>query len=97
MFGLFCFVLAVLASAFKSKSRLEAENAALRHQLIVLRRKMRGRIRLTNNDRGFLSSCIDSPVDFAVDAGAVECLLSGKSGYGADFTRGPLVALSGHG
>jgi hypothetical protein len=39
MFGLFCFVLAVLASSFKSKSRLEAENAALRHQLIVLRRK----------------------------------------------------------
>jgi hypothetical protein len=29
MFGLFCFVLAVLASSFKSKSRLEAENAAL--------------------------------------------------------------------
>jgi hypothetical protein len=32
---LICFVLAVLASAFKSKSRLEAENAVLRHQLIV--------------------------------------------------------------
>ena len=28
MFGLFCFVLAVLASPFKSKIRLEAENAA---------------------------------------------------------------------
>src|SRR5664280_481134 len=54
MFGLFCFVLAVLASPFKSKSRLEAENAVLRHQLIVLRRKMRGRVRLTNNDRWFL-------------------------------------------
>jgi hypothetical protein len=35
-------VLAVLAAPFKSKSRLEAENAALRHQLIVLRRKMQG-------------------------------------------------------
>jgi hypothetical protein len=33
-----CFVLAVLASPFKSKSRLEAENAAVRHQLSVLRR-----------------------------------------------------------
>jgi hypothetical protein len=33
------FVLAVLASPFKSKSRLEAENTVLRHQLIVLRRK----------------------------------------------------------
>jgi len=54
MFALLCFVLAVLASPFKSKSRLEAENAALRHQLIVLRRKVRGRARLTNNDRWFL-------------------------------------------
>ena len=53
MFALLCFVLAVLASPFKSKSRLEAENLALRHQLIVLRRKVRGRVRLTNNDRWF--------------------------------------------
>jgi hypothetical protein len=35
MVALICFVLAVLASPFKLKSRLEAENAALRHQLIV--------------------------------------------------------------
>jgi hypothetical protein len=42
-----------LASPFKSRSRLEAENAVLRHQLIVLRRKVRGRVRLTNNDRWF--------------------------------------------
>src|SRR4029453_19218282 len=54
MIALLCFVLAVLAAPFKSKSRLEAENAALRHQLIVLRRKMQGRIRLTNRDRWFL-------------------------------------------
>jgi hypothetical protein len=53
MIALLCFVLAVLAAPFKSKSRLEAENAALRRQLIVLRRKMRGRVRLTNNDRWF--------------------------------------------
>jgi hypothetical protein len=53
MIGLLCFVLTVLASPFKSKSRLEAENAALRHQLIVLRRKVRGRSQLTNNDRWF--------------------------------------------
>jgi hypothetical protein len=51
--ALLCFVLTVLASLFKSKSRLEAENAALRHQLIVLRRKVQGRVRLTNNDRLF--------------------------------------------
>jgi hypothetical protein len=54
MIGLFCFVLAVLASPFKSKLRLEAENAVLRRQLIVLRRRLPGRIRLTNNDRWFL-------------------------------------------
>jgi len=53
MFSLFCFLLAILASPFRSKSRLEAENAALRHQLVVLRRKMRGRVRFTNSDRRF--------------------------------------------
>jgi transposase InsO family protein len=53
MIALIRFVLAVLASPFKSKSRLEAENAVLRHQLIVLRRKLKGRARLTNNDRCF--------------------------------------------
>ena len=36
MIGLLCFALAVLASPFKSKLRLEAENAVLQHQLIVL-------------------------------------------------------------
>src|ERR1700694_1978918 len=53
MIGLFCFVLAVLASPFKSKLRLEAENAVLRHQLNVVRRRLPGRVRLTNNDRWF--------------------------------------------
>src|ERR1039458_4861481 len=54
MVALICFVLAVLASPFKSKIRLEEENAVLRHQLIVLRRKVRGRAQLPNNDRWFL-------------------------------------------
>src|SRR5713226_1617811 len=54
MIALIWFVLAVLASPFESKSRLEAENAVLRHQLIVLGRKVRGRAQLTNNDRWFL-------------------------------------------
>jgi hypothetical protein len=54
MIGLFCFFLAVLASPFKSKLRLEAANAMLRHQLIVLRRRVRGRAQPTNNDRWFL-------------------------------------------
>src|SRR5450631_175405 len=53
MIGLLCFVLAVLASPFKSKLRLEAENALLRHQLIVLKRRLHGRVRLTNHDRWF--------------------------------------------
>src|SRR3979490_1968429 len=51
MIGLFCFVLRMLASPFKSKVRLEAENAVLRHQFNVLRRRLQGRVRLTNNDR----------------------------------------------
>src|SRR6266404_1555240 len=53
MFGLLRLVLAILASPFKSKSRLEAENAVLRHQLIILRRKVRGRARFINSDRWF--------------------------------------------
>src|SRR3984957_18649101 len=54
MIALIWFVVAVLASPFKSKLRLEAENAVLRHQLIVLRRRVRGRTQPTNNDRWFL-------------------------------------------
>ncbi len=37
MIGLLYFVLAVLTAPIKSKMRLEAENAVLRHQLTVLR------------------------------------------------------------
>jgi hypothetical protein len=55
MIGLFRFVLAVLASPVKSKVRLEAENAMLRHQLNVLRRRLPGRVRFTNNDRWFFT------------------------------------------
>jgi hypothetical protein len=53
MIWLLCFALAVLASPFKSKVRLEAENAVLRHRLIILRRRLHGRVRLTNHDRWF--------------------------------------------
>jgi hypothetical protein len=53
MVALLCFVVAILASPFKSRSRLEAENAALRHQLIILCRQRHVRVRLTNNDRWF--------------------------------------------
>src|SRR5436190_20868613 len=54
MIALFCLFLTLSVSPFKSKSRLEAENAALRHQLIVLQRRVRGHVRLTNGDRLFL-------------------------------------------
>ncbi len=54
MLSLFYFLLAILVSPYKSKSRLEAENAALRHQLIVLRRRAQSRVRLTTSDRWFL-------------------------------------------
>jgi hypothetical protein len=56
MFALLCFILAVLASPFKSKIRLEAENVALRHQLIVLRRKVQGRVRPTKRPLVFYLS-----------------------------------------
>src|SRR4249919_834399 len=54
MFALLRFFLALFSSLFKSKSRLEAENAALRRQLIVLQRKVRDRVHFTNSDRLFL-------------------------------------------
>jgi hypothetical protein len=46
-------LLNIVASLFKSKSRLEAENAALRPQLIMLKRKVRARVHFTNSDRLF--------------------------------------------
>ncbi len=45
---------AVLFSPFKSRWRLEVENIALRHQVTVLRRQARSRIRLNNLDRLFM-------------------------------------------
>jgi hypothetical protein len=54
MIALLCFFLTLFASLFKSKWRLEAENAALRRQLLILQRKKCGRVHLTNGDRLFL-------------------------------------------
>jgi transposase InsO family protein len=54
MIALLYFIVGILAVPFKSKSRLEAENAALRSQLNVLWRKMPCRVRLTRGDRWFL-------------------------------------------
>ena len=53
MIALIFLIFNLAAALFKSKSRLEAENAALRHQLIVLQRKVRGRVPCTNSDRLF--------------------------------------------
>ena len=58
MGALIFLLLNLAASLFKSKGRLEAENAALRQQLIVLQRKVRGRVQFTNSDRLFFSNCI---------------------------------------
>lgn len=44
----------ILTSAFKSQGRLAAENIALRHQVLVLKRRYRGRIRLRGLDRVIL-------------------------------------------
>ena len=53
MVALLFFVLRLLVSPLRSISRLEAENAALRRQLIVLQRQVRGRAQFTNSDRLF--------------------------------------------
>src|ERR1700693_3019766 len=53
MIGLLCFVLAVLASPFKSKLRLGGAEGGRRQQLIVVRRSLPGRVRLTSHDRWF--------------------------------------------
>ena len=51
----FQILLYILASVFKSPRRLAAGNIALRHQILVLKRKHRGRIRLRDLDRAILS------------------------------------------
>jgi transposase InsO family protein len=53
MIGLVRVLVAILVLPFRSKAQVEAENAALRHQLMVLQRNSRGKVRLTNGDRLF--------------------------------------------
>jgi hypothetical protein len=54
MMELLCSALVIVAALFKSRRRLEAENVMLRHQLMILRRRLPGRVRLTNSDRWLL-------------------------------------------
>ena len=44
-------VFGILASLFRSRARLEAENLILRQQINVLRRRMPKRLDLNNTDR----------------------------------------------
>jgi hypothetical protein len=54
MIALLWLVFVALGLRFKSKGQVEAEHMVLRHQVMVLRRQARGKIRLTNLDRLFL-------------------------------------------
>jgi hypothetical protein len=53
MVALVLLMLNLIGLPFKSKRRLAAENAALRQQVIVLQRKVRGRIEFPDSDRLF--------------------------------------------
>ena len=49
MIALVCFWLTLFVLPLKSKSRLEAENAALRPQVIVLQRRPSARVQLEHS------------------------------------------------
>jgi hypothetical protein len=51
MFTLFLSFLGTLRSCFQTRAALQLEILALRHQINVLRRSQRGRVRLTEVDR----------------------------------------------
>jgi len=53
MIALVRFIWSILTAPFTAKVPLKVENAALRRQLVMLQRKVRGRIEFTNNDRLF--------------------------------------------
>src|SRR5213083_2657622 len=93
MIALLWFFLTLFASPFKSKSRLEAENAALRHQLIVLQRRVSGRVQLTNGDRLFLVMLYRwfPSVLKAITIIRPETLVGGRPKVDADFlvSEGP--------
>jgi hypothetical protein len=51
--ALILLALKLLAAPIKSKSRFEAENTALRYQIVVLQRKVHGRVQISNAGRLF--------------------------------------------
>ena len=53
MFSLFVFGFGALCSSFRTRAALQLEIVALRHQISVLRRSQRGRVRLSTADRLF--------------------------------------------
>ena len=53
MFRLFAAVFVALRCSFRTRATLQLENIALRHQINVLRRSRRGRVRLSAADRLF--------------------------------------------
>jgi putative transposase len=53
MLALLVSVFAALCSSFRTRATLQLEVLALRHQINVLRRSQRGRVRLTSADRLF--------------------------------------------
>jgi len=51
----FQILLLIVESAMKSRGRIAAENLVLRQQVLVLRRKHRGRVKLCGLDRAILA------------------------------------------
>lgn len=100
MVGLLSFLLRLLLSPFRPISQLEAENAALRRQLMVLQCQVRGRVQFTNSDRTETSM---RPIDFsrwllASLAGAVAAaMLAGTASpqNGASYPTKPIRIVVG--
>ena len=90
MVALMVFLLRLVTSHFKSRSRLEAENAVLRQQLKVLQRKVRGRVRVNNSDRLFLSPALSL---VSIDTPGPDDHPAGDPGALASCWFSPLLAL----
>jgi len=72
-----------VADLFKSRSRLEAENLFLRHQLTIAMRRARPRLRLRGSDRALL---------IWIDPALAEPARHGPGGSAGDY---PAVASCG--